>query len=291
MTPAMTFLRSNHHVTSAMISTQHGCNEMATLSAAPFTLFKQGAEARLYLGDFYGRPCLIKERFAKSYRHPDLDRRLTTDRLRAEVRILSRCRQLGISAPAVYFVDKFASAIYMEYLQSALTVRQVIDVLLDESRCDYSGFIVNFGLGCQIDTKQLCEALATEIGKILAVLHKNGIVHGDLTTSNLLVRRDAVIDLLMATASERTTLTADQRWTPELVLIDFGLSFVSEQVEDEAVDLYVLERALLSAHTNARTFMNDIMKAYKDDYPKRAGKVVLKLDEVRARGRKREMIG
>lgn len=58
-------------------------------------LLKQGAEARLYMGDFLGRKSVIKERFAKKYRHPELHERLTKERMRAELKGILRCKQIG----------------------------------------------------------------------------------------------------------------------------------------------------------------------------------------------------
>jgi len=58
-------------------------------------LLKQGAEAKLYSGVFFGRPTIAKERFSKSYRHPVLDRTLTVRRTRAEVKCIQRCRTNG----------------------------------------------------------------------------------------------------------------------------------------------------------------------------------------------------
>ena len=60
------------------------------------TFIRQGAEAKLYRGFFYGRPCYSKERFSKSYRHPSLDKYLTIQRLKAELRAINRCRSLGM---------------------------------------------------------------------------------------------------------------------------------------------------------------------------------------------------
>jgi TP53 regulating kinase-like protein len=59
------------------------------------SLIKQGAEAKLFRSTFYGKPCIIKERFLKSYRHPSLDKSLTTQRIKSEVRALLRCRMNG----------------------------------------------------------------------------------------------------------------------------------------------------------------------------------------------------
>lgn len=64
-------------------------------SFTPKTLMKQGAEAKLYISDFYGKPCIVKERFTKGYRHPILDQALTSQRLKSEVRANLRCRMAG----------------------------------------------------------------------------------------------------------------------------------------------------------------------------------------------------
>lgn len=66
------------------------------------TLVKQGAEAKIYTGNFHGRPCVVKERFSKKYRHPDLDREITIQRIKSEARSLIRCRSAGISSVIPY---------------------------------------------------------------------------------------------------------------------------------------------------------------------------------------------
>lgn len=58
-------------------------------------LYKQGAEAKLYVTEFMGRPCLVKERFKKLYRHPELEKSLSYQRTKNEVKALVRCRQNG----------------------------------------------------------------------------------------------------------------------------------------------------------------------------------------------------
>ena len=60
-----------------------------------FVLIKQGSEAKIYSGTFHGKPCILKERFVKHYRHPHLDREISTQRLKSEVRSLVRCRLAG----------------------------------------------------------------------------------------------------------------------------------------------------------------------------------------------------
>jgi TP53 regulating kinase-like protein len=100
-------------------------------------------------------------------------------------------------------------------------------------------------------------------------MHDAGIIHGDLTTSNMMLRESKV---------------------EKLVFIDFGLSCYSTSDEDKAVDLYVLERALISTHPNSEEFSKQIVQSYKES-SKFGVKVMKKLEAVRARGRKRDMNG
>lgn len=114
--------------------------------------------------------------------------------------------------------------------------------------------------------------LATEIGKIIAKMHSINFVHGDLTTSNMLVKYDS----------------DNHNW--RIYVIDFGLSFSEASIEDKAVDIYVLERALLSTHSNVENFLNNILQSYTLNY-NRGKEVLNKYNDVRARGRKRTMVG
>lgn len=113
--------------------------------------------------------------------------------------------------------------------------------------------------------------LSTEIGRVIGKLHVNNIIHGDLTTSNMLLK-----------------YKNDNEY--ELFLIDFGLSYIKSSDEDKAVDLYVLERALTSKHNNINWFFDNILSNYAK-FNKVNEKVIRKLSEVRSRGRKRNMEG
>lgn len=75
-----------------------------SLITTELTLFKQGAEARIYKGTFHGRPCIVKERFSKKYRHPDLDKEITSQRIKSEARSLTRCQSAGISAKFFIYI-------------------------------------------------------------------------------------------------------------------------------------------------------------------------------------------
>lgn len=121
------------------------------------------------------------------------------------------------------------------------------------------------------------DRMMVRVGEAVGRLHKADIVHGDLTTSNLMVRRVGLEG-------------EEERGEGEVMLIDFGLGQVSTQDEDKAVDLYVLERAFSSTHPKAEKLFQDVLKAYGESY--KGSKVVLRrLQDVRMRGRKRSMVG
>lgn len=204
---------------------------------------------RVWEGSFLGRPAIVKQRFKKGYRHPILDTRLTAQRLRQEVRSMLRARKLGIPTPAMYYVDMETASIYMERING-----QSLKATLQET----------------VDAAPFTE-LVRSMGVQVARLHDGGVVHGDLTTSNVLVVPGA------AAAS--------------LVLIDFGLSYFSSVPEDRAVDLYVLERAFTSAHAS----QGEVLFAeFIDSYRKSSRNWCSTLNrfaEVRMRGRKRSMVG
>ncbi|KAM9296482.1 EKC/KEOPS complex subunit TP53RK [Gastrophryne carolinensis] len=211
-------------------------------------LLKQGAEARVYRGSFLGKAAVIKQRFPKTYRHPVLDDKLTHRRTAQEGRAILRCRKAGICAPVVYFIDHVSHSIYMEDIGDSVTVRDFIFSAQENGDSLYS--------------------LADKMGGILARMHEEDVIHGDLTTSNMLLRGPGL----------------------ELVLIDFGLSFTSALPEDKGVDLYVLEKAFLSTHPNTEDVFSALLKSYSSA-SKRSAAVIKKLDEVRLRGRKRSMVG
>ena len=223
-------------------------------SWAGFSLLAQGAEARLYRGKFLGRPAIAKQRFVKRYRQPELDSRLGRERHRAEARALLRCKQVGVAVPAMLLCDTVSQTIVLEEVAGAETARARLDRLLGAGQ-----------QGAELTV------LADRVGRVLATLHSHNILHGDLTTSNLLVRGPDT--------------------DPELVLIDFGLSSLEGGAEDKGVDLYVLERALLSTHPGTEQLFSQICDAYSQQGGKQAREVLAKFEEIRRRGRKRTMVG
>lgn len=211
---------------------------------------QQGAEARVYSTVFFSKPAIVKERFVKSYRVASLDQKLTHRRMSQEVRSMARCRRHGIRAPAVYHMDFDRRLIYMENITEGLILKEYVSQLDPEQDADTMRSLVEL------------------MGQTLAKMHDIDVIHGDLTTSNMIYNPE----------------------TRDLTLIDFGLSFVSTLVEDKGVDLYVLERAFLSTHPRTEDHFQALLESYSES-SSNSKAVIQKLDEVRLRGRKRLMIG
>lgn len=125
--------------------------------------------------------------------------------------------------------------------------------------------------------------LMERVGSAVGRMHSVGVVHGDLTTSNLMLRPCSKEDVNGSAVEEKVL-------DGEVVLIDFGLASQSTQDEDRAVDLYVLERAFGSTHPRAESLFSEVLSAYGKSY-KGAKLVLKKLEDVRMRGRKRSMLG
>ncbi|RZF39644.1 hypothetical protein LSTR_LSTR001165 [Laodelphax striatellus] len=215
------------------------------------TVIKQGAEGRLYKGIYLQKLTIVKERFKKQYRQPDLDNFLTKDRIKSEARSMIRCKEAGVRTPALYLVDLERRRIFMEYIDNSVTAKQYINSLIES----------------ESENEKLNITLQ-DIGTSIAKMHNNNIIHGDLTTSNILVQSDKVY------------------------FIDFGLSSVSSSIEDKAVDLYVLERALISTHAQSDRLLKVILDSYfSKKLNKNSKEIKAKLEDVRSRGRKRTMVG
>lgn len=232
-------------------------------------ILKQGAEAKLYICNYLGKPTLIKERFKKNYRHPDLDTSITKERMKNEARSIVRCKTAGVKTPALYLVDFERRRIYMQHFENSITVKD---------------FIINLKSSNNQGDMNTLDVYADKIGEVIRKMHENNIIHGDLTTSNmLLVERNL------------SNVEENSKWLNhtniDLVLIDFGLSFIDSSTEDKGVDLYVLERALISTHNEYPDLFSRIFEAYKNYSKNNIKEIISKYEDVRARGRKRTMVG
>lgn len=217
-------------------------------------LIYQGAEAKVFGLTYLGKPAILKERLSKRYRVSALDVKINKSRLLSEVRCMVKCKKSGCPTACIYFVDveryricqeRIAGVNFKDYLRAAdLTSATVLETCLSISR---------------------------KVGTCIAKMHDTGIVHGDLTTSNIMIREGSL----------------------EPVLIDFGLATMCAAVEDKAVDLYVLERAFISTHPGTEALVDAIIESYRfTGFSSSVNtKILTRLDQVRMRGRKRDMIG
>jgi TP53 regulating kinase-like protein len=253
-------------------------------SSAPPTLITQGAEGRLYKTTHLlpDRPCALKYRPPKSYRHPILDARLTKARISSEAKVLEKCWREGVPVPAVYAMDPAAGWMMMEWIEG-IPVRMGINEWLGERPEEGSA---EESAAQEADETPLVD-LMKRIGTAVGALHRTGVVHGDLTTSNMMLRpkqQGGRVNGCVGDEDKARVLEGD------VVLIDFGLATQSMSDEDRAVDLYVLERAFASTHPRAERLFATVLGAYKDTF-KKASSVLVKLEDVRMRGRKRSMLG
>lgn len=123
----------------------------------------------------------------------------------------------------------------------------------------------------------------------IAAMHQGDNIHGDLTTSNMMLRPTAI--KLTSDAVQATPLQiADSKDLGTLYMIDFGLSFVSTKIEDKAVDFYVLKRAFISTHPGSEALFDKIIESYKTKVQKGL-QILTKFRDVEMRGRKRECFG
>ncbi|KAL2264886.1 hypothetical protein VTJ83DRAFT_7396 [Remersonia thermophila] len=252
-------------------------------SASPPILVTQGAEGRLYKTTHLlpTLPCALKYRPPKPYRHPALDARLTRARISAEAKVLERCWREGVPVPAVHAMDAAAGWLAMEWIEG-VPVRVAINAWLGDAE----------GEAAPTNEKQEEDLvdLMRRIGEAVGKLHKTGVVHGDLTTSNMMLRPRGSGTPANGEPEAATQDGRAKALEGEVVLIDFGLATQSMSDEDRAVDLYVLERAFASTHPRAERLFGAILDQYKTTF-KKAPSVLAKLEDVRMRGRKRSMLG
>mmetsp|Transcript_5303 Transcript_5303/g.12611 ORF Transcript_5303/g.12611 Transcript_5303/m.12611 type:complete len:289 (-) Transcript_5303:4356-5222(-) len=287
---------------SEMVETKEkGEGDFDPSPRSEWSLISQGAEARVWKlnistntrADNSESLAVCKERFSKAYRHPDLDSRLTKSRCRSEAKILEKCaKKTKIRVPKVIRISP--PSLYLEYLVGPSVKSYLREEQMAEKETSTSQ-------GCKsIQKGRISEKdLASRMGELVGRLHNVGIVHGDLTTSNMMIVEES--------SSENGTTAID------LALIDFGLSKSTASSEEQAVDLYVLERALLSTHPDlSENFFDLVLEKYKsttevqtddssDDYAngskdkkkrKNHNQTALqRLEQVRMRGRKRECFG
>ena len=204
-------------------------------------LLKKGAEATLYLAPWHGRNVVIKARLPKKYRPAKLDNQIRTYRTVHEPQLVSEAKKAGVPTPTIFLVDVKNSVIVMEFIEGK-QVKQLLGSLSPNDR----------------------EGLCVKIGELIGKLHAHGVIHGDLTTSNMILNPDG-----------------------KIFLVDFGLGEKNSELEAKGVDLHLMKRALQSTHYQ---FAEECFKAVTRGYMAVLGEneakdVLNKIMEIERRGR------
>lgn len=204
-------------------------------------LIKKGAEANLYLADWHGRKVIMKKRLPKKYRLSELDEQIRTYRTIHEPQLMHEAKKAGVPTPTIFLVDKKNAIIIMEFIEG----KQVKKLLTEASKSER-------------------EYLCIEIGELIGKLHKSGIIHGDLTTSNMI-----------------------QNFEGKIFFVDFGLGEKTDELEARGVDMHLMKRALQSTHFRfAEECFNAVIKGYSKFFGTEFVKKVLdKIREIERRGR------
>ncbi len=184
-----------------------------------------GAEAFLFKECWFGFNVIKKTRIPKKYRISEIDEELRISRTIAESKLLIAAKKIGVKTPNVFEIDLDDTSIIMENIDGIL----VKDWLKS--------------------TKSLDEKLklVRQIGDKVGILHTNDIIHGDLTTSNILIRDN------------------------ELIFIDFGLGKFSQTIEDKAVDILLMKKCFTSTHTQSD---KEFFFAFQEGYRKTMDKAI-----------------
>ena len=205
------------------------------------TLLKKGAEASLYLADWQNRRVVIKTRLPKAYRVDKLDKKIRAYRTLHEPQLLHEAKKAGVSTPKIFKVNTLDFSIIMEFVEG-----QQVKVLLANM--------------VETERAELCQ----RIGQMIGRLHIVGLIHGDLTTSNM------ILDGM-----------------GRIVLVDFGLGEKSEELEAKGVDLHLMKRALQSTHYQyAEECFASVLRGYSRVLgTEDARKILAKVAELEKRGR------
>lgn len=206
---------------------------------AGLTLIKKGAEAELYHGDWLGFDAIFKRRVPKNYRNRDLDNLIRSTRTSLEAKLLSESRRLGVPTPIVYMVDIEKAEITMSHIDGIIMKRLISDLDQEGVRSAFE-----------------------EVGELVGRLHRGGVVHGDLTTSNMIMKDGRIF------------------------FIDFGLGEYSSSTEARGVDIHLMRRTLESSHHEvSKLAYSSFIAGYSRIMSGSAQEVIRRVGEIRRRGR------
>ena len=204
------------------------------------TVLYKGAEAEIQLSDYMGSKVIEKRRIKKTYRINIIDERLISFRTKEEAKLMTEARLYGVSVPIIYDVDLKKGVITMEYIKGN-RIKDILNDLTEKER------------------KRICLI----IGESIAKFHNNDIIHGDITTSNMILFNDRIH------------------------FIDFGLGEKSSEIETKGVDLHVLMEAIESTHSRYSKCFDYVIDGYKKGLRGNPDLVIKKIEEIVKRGRYR----
>lgn len=200
----------------------------------------RGAESKLFFEKWFNLPALHKVRFPKSYRIKELDFQFRKSRTIHEAKLLAKAKEAGIRTPIIYEIDISNTTLVLEHLDGEILKTYLPKISKKK-------------------IQEICEQLGKDVGK----LHNAGIIHGDLTTSNII-----------KIPKEK-----------QIAFVDFGLGYISDRLEDFGIDLFLLERAFKNTHSAIFVdAWNMVIKGYKNT-SSHGKDIENKLLEISSRGR------
>ena len=196
-------------------------------------LIARGAEAEIWEQDYLGKKAIFKKRVPKKYRDPALDKQLRKERTKAEATLIHQGKELGIRIPVIYKMIPSEGLLVMEKIN---------------------------GERMKEHLKKKNLSVMKQAGKMVALLHSAGLVHGDLTTSNLLVN------------------------DTEIAIVDFGLGFGSTKIEDLAVDILNFQKTYKATHYQFPQGWEYFLESYKQHF-EAGDRVLRRIKQIEERAR------
>ncbi|MDP1729514.1 MAG: RIO1 family regulatory kinase/ATPase [archaeon] len=241
------------------------------MSLTNSNIIAQGAEAII----IHEGNSVIKERISKKYRHPELDKKIIKTRTKKEAKLLEKVSKI-IPCPSPSNLKEIDKSKLPHKIEMPFIEGKKLSEHLEK-----------------LDWKNICKIIGNQIAKI----HDKDIIHGDLTTSNLIWVENAPSNksLLQEVKSITNSLhltkkkiaeqaqAIDNFSYPRLYFIDFGLGFTSSRIEDRAVDLHLIKQALEAKHFSIH---KEAEKIILENYnSKDKTKILEQLKKVELRGR------
>ena len=208
----------------------------------PSNILAKGAESDILEKSYLGEDAILKKRVSKSYRVKEIDNKIRKMRTKIESKLISDIKTCGVKSPVLFDVNLEDESILMEKIHGNL-VKDIMDSLSSEDRFN----------------------LAKKIGYNIGLMHNKDIIHGDITSSNMMVDDEG-----------------------NFVFFDFGLGSYSDLVEDKATDLLVLKKSFQSidyeiANETFDWILDGYIDSYEDDLNKNM--ILNKIKEIESRGR------